>query len=296
MYRSRGMLLGLALGVAGCGGSGAQSGPPEAVGPQRQPDPPARAAGSAQPGDRQVLIGEMCPTAGAGRPAVRPLFVRREGWSDRPAELAAPVERRWARQFSVLDWNGKRAGLFSVAGAAEAGGVVAIGGYAGRSPCEKPRGTGARARDQDCAAALRDCGVAVAVLEPAGGFEARPVEEDPEPAELQIGGACVADGKLLVDMDRDGSFDAYPVSGFAGAVEEVAAVAAGNATCTARFAIRAAASGMDVLGVADLDGDARPEIVIQLLQGGRRTWALYSAPGTAARLERVGLGAAWPAR
>ncbi len=202
----------------------------------------------------------------------------------------------------MLGWDGRRAGLFSVAGAARSDdGVAAIGSYAGHSPCEKRRGAEAAGRDPDCAAALRDCGLAVAVLEPSGGFGSRPAEEDPDPVALDVGGACVADGKLLVDIDGDGKPEAYPAAGFAAgsgaASDEVGQVAAGSAACPPRFALRGVmGNGVDLLGVVDLDADGRNEIVAQFQAGGRRSWALYSAPSTVARLERVGVGAPWPAR
>ena len=294
--------LALAALAAACG-SRPKNDVPVAVGPAVPAGPPPAVAAGSQ-GGRGVLVGEMCPTAAVGRPAVRPLFVRGEAWSDRPEALVAPVERRGARQFSVLGWDGRRAGLFSVAGAAQTDqGVAAIGGYAGHSPCEKRRGGAAARREPDCAAALRDCGLAVAVIEPASGFGARPVEEDPDPVALDVGGACVADGKLLVDIDRDGTPEAYAASGFADPdADEVVSVAAGGAACTPRFAIRGAIGsgptdgGVDLLGVVDLDADGRNEIVAQFHRGGRRTWALYSATSTAARLERVAVGAPWAAR
>jgi hypothetical protein len=192
-------------------------------------------------------------------------------------------------------------GLFSVAGSAETDhGAAAIGAYAGHSPCEKRRGAAPGVKEPDCEAALRGCGLAAAVLEPAGGFHARPAEEDPDPADFETGGACVAGNALIVDIDRDGKPEAYPVAGFAGASgaggEEVASVAGAGATCAPRFAFRGAgAEGVDVLGVVDLDGDGRQEIVVLLRGGGRQVWALYSARESTARLERVAVATPWPA-
>jgi hypothetical protein len=299
MVRPTGMPLAvLALALA-CG-SRPKNEAPVPVGPVVPAGPPpAVAAGSA---GRAVLVGEMCPTAAVGRPAVRPLFVRGETWSDRQEALVGPVERRGARQFSVLGWDGRRAGLFSVAGAARTDdGIAAIGAYAGHSPCERRRGAEKGARDPDCAAALRDCGLAVAVLEPSGGFHARPAEEDPDPVAFEAGGACVAGGILLVDIDGDKKLEAYPAAGFAdragAASNEVAAVAAGSAACTPRFAVRGAiAAGVDLLAVVDLDADGRNEILAQFQSGGHRSWALYSATSTVGRLERVGVGSPWRSR
>jgi hypothetical protein len=250
-----------------------------------------------------VLIGQMCPSAAAGRPAIRPLFRRAERWTDRAAEVASPVERYGARQFSVLAWNGRRAGLFAVAGSAALdGAVLAIGGYAGRSPCEKPRGLAAGGRDPACVAVLRDCGVAVGVIEPAGGYGARPVEEDPDPPDLSVGGGCVAGGLLLVDIDGDGAPEAYPARAFAdpgagGPAAEVAAVDhAGRATCPVLFAARDLLGGMDLLAVFDADADGRNELVVGFQRAGRSMWALYAATATPARLDRVAVAEAWRGR
>src|SRR6187401_3451648 len=73
-----------------------------ATGPRTGPD---------RRGTRDVLIGEMCPTAAAGRPAVLPLFLRNVGWQSQAADVSAPLERRNARQFAVLGWDGRRVGV-----------------------------------------------------------------------------------------------------------------------------------------------------------------------------------------
>jgi hypothetical protein len=308
MYRCPGTRLAALLVAAaaigpGCGSRAHKDDVPVAVGPAGPAGPPPEGEVAGGLSGRPVLVGEMCPTAASGRPAIRPLFVRRERWRDEAAALISPVERREARQFSVLGWDGRRAGLFSVAGSAETDhGAAAIGAYAGHSPCEKRRGAGPGVQEPDCEAVVRGCGLAAAVLEPAGGFQSRPAEEDPDPAAFETGGACIAGGNLVVDIDRDGKPEAYPVAGFASATgagsEAVVSVAGGGAACTPRFAFRGAsapgAGGMDVLGVVDLDGDGRQEIVVSLRAGGRQVWALYSARESSARLERVAVATPWP--
>jgi hypothetical protein len=274
--------------------------------PDRGSDTPASGPGSrARPdrqGTRDVLIGEMCPKAAAGRPGVLPLFLRNVGWQSQAADVSAPLERRSARQFVVLGWDGRRVGVFSVAGAAEVDdGVAAIGALAGTSPCEKKSAPGqGKELEADCVTAQAHCGLAVAVLEPSGGFEARPAEEDPDPAAVEPAGMCVAKGLLLVDVDGDGTSEAFPAAGFLdesrGPADEVGAVAAAGATCTPRFAARGVVPpgdprdwrGMDVVGVADFDGDGRREIVCVYQYAGRRTWALYSATDFPGRLDLVG--------
>ena len=290
-------------------------------GPRVDPADPDRGGGGAgpapgprarsdKPATREVLIGEMCPTAAAGRPAVLPLFLRTVGWQSQSADVTAPLERRSARQFAVLAWDGRRVGVFSVAGASEVDdGVAAVGAFAGTSPCEKRTRPGqAKELVADCVAAQASCGLAVAVLEPSGGFEARPAEEDPDPPELEPAGMCVAKGLLLVDVDADGTSEAFPVSGFLddsrGPADEVGAVSAGGATCAPTFAARAVVPpgdprdwrGMDVVGVADFDGDGRREIVAVYQYAGRRTWALYSATDFPGRLDLVGEAVPWSVR
>jgi hypothetical protein len=283
--------------------------------PERGADAPAAAPGPrARPGQargtRDVLIGEMCPTAAAGRPAVLPLFLRTIGWQAQSADVSAPLERRSARQFAILGWDGRRVGLFSVAGAAEVNdGVAAIGAFAGASPCARRGRPGQAAElEGECVAAQASCGLAVAVLEPGGGPGARPVEEDPDPTDIEPAGACVANGLLLVDVDGDGKNEAFPTAGFLdasrGPADEVGAVAAGSATCTPKFAARAVVPpgdprdwrGMDVVGVADFDGDGRREIVAVYQYAGRRTWALYSATDFPGRLDLVGEAVPWSVR
>jgi hypothetical protein len=278
---------------------GGDTGP--AGGPRARPD---------KGGDRDVLIGEMCPTAAAGRPGVLPLFLRNVGWQSQAADVTAPIERRSARQFVVLGWDGRKVGVFSVAGAAEVDdGVAGIGAYAGSSPCEKRSRPGqGKELEADCVTAQAHCGLAVSVLEPSGGFEARPAEEDPDPPPVEVAGFCVAKGLLLVDVDGDGTNEAFPGSAFLdesrGPADEVGAVAAGGAKCKPIFAARSVVPpgdprdwrGMDVVGVADFDGDGRREIVAVYQYAGRRTWALYSATDFPGRLDLVGEAVPWSVR
>jgi hypothetical protein len=276
------------------------------------PSPRGRRPGGGVAGraGRDVLIGEMCPTAAAGRPAVLPMFVRGVGWRVDAADVSAPLERRSARQFGVLGWDGRRVGLFSVAGASHVDdATVAIGGYAGGSPCEKARKPGdAVELESACVASQSHCAVAFAVLEPSGGFEAAPPDEDPDPAPLDVGGACMAGDLLLVDVDGDGQTEAFPASAFLdearGPADDVTAVAADGKKCTPAFAARGVVAqgdprdwrGLDLLGVADFDGDGRRELVLVYQYAGRRTWALYSAVEGSAQLDLVGEAVPWSVR
>lgn len=276
------------------------------------PSPPAQAAPT-KPLAREILIGEMCPRGAAGRAAVLPLFLRTLHWSADNDEVSLPIERRTARTFSVIGWNGRRAGLFSVAGAADIRGTgrkAAIGSYAGTSPCAAVDGNGdsdASRTDPACVEAQAGCGLAVAVVEP-GGTRSRPYEEDAEPLELPRAGACVAGDKLLVDIDADGTREAYLASAFLdparAPAEEVFAVSSGGATCTPSFARHHVIPpknpkhfrGLDIIGVVDIDADGRNEIIVVYHYSDRRTWAVYSASATVARLDLVEEAVPWPYR
>jgi hypothetical protein len=250
-----------------------------------------------------MMIGEMCPEAASGRPAVMPVFLRTLNWSAQNEDLSAAIERNRAPQFSVLGWSGERAGIFSVIGAGDAGleRKVALGAYAGRLPCA----TGDAGENGDCVAAQERCGVAVAELG-RGGMAGLGYAEDPDPATVVVAGACLSGGKVLVDIDGDGSEEAYPAEAFLDAIrqpsEEVMATTRGNERCKPAFAVRGMLPpgdprhwrGMDLLAVLDIDGDGRRELVMSYNYSERRTWAVYSARVSAGRLDLVGEAVPWP--
>jgi hypothetical protein len=268
------------------------------------PDAPSRRGASPQ---QEILIGEMCPSAVSGRPGVMPVVMRRLSWEDDRDELAEVLERSMAKQFSVLGWDGRRVGVFSVIGAATApsGRVFAAGSYAGGSACEV-RAAGGTKPVPDCEKTLLSCGLAIAPLRPAGGLGAAPFEEDPDPASFEPSGVCVDDGKLLVDLDGDGKVEAFSVDAFVdpfrAPANEVTAISRGKSKCTPSFAARSVVPpgdprdwrGLDVIGTLDLDGDGRAEIIAVYNYQARRTWAVYSARSSGGRLDLVGEGVPWP--
>lgn len=267
---------------------------------------PKKATG--KPPAREILLGEMCPNAAADRPAVKPIIVRHVVWEDSDEAVVRPIESRSARQFSILGWDGRRVGLFTAAGAADTNGqgTVATGSYAGGSPCQ-PKGSGAKdvSFDQECVDSLAHCGLAVALLEPSAGYGAKPYEEDPKAATFHLSGACAVDGKLVVDIDSDGKTEAFELSdfidAFRGPSEEVISVDKPKKSCKPKFAARGVVPkgdprdwlGLDILGVLDLDGDGRPEIVAGYNYPDRRTWAVYTAQASSGRLDLVGEGIPW---
>jgi hypothetical protein len=284
-----------------------------ACGPRARPDgaepapEPERAAALAMaPPGRGVLVGEMCPQGAAGRPAVAPLLVRGVGWSADPDDVAAALERS-ARAFAVLGHDGTRAGIFEVLGAAEIGlaSEVAIGSYAGRSPCAPATHDGGAEPDAACTRATGGCGLAIASIEPGGDGVTLP--------EVVAGAACAAGGSLVVDVDGDGVPEAFTIAQFVDAerapAEEVTATLVAAPSCTEAFAIYGLVVApppeagvaddpryhvtLDVIAVADLDGNGRREVVISFRYPHGRTIALYSAVRHAGRLDLVGEAEPW---
>jgi hypothetical protein len=223
----------------------------------------------------------MCPERAAGRAAVSVILLGRGlSWSHQPEELDDVVARGDVTDFGVYAWTGKRAGVFTVAGATDLGTAtpVAAGGYAGAAVCETP----------ECTESVKGCGLAV------GGLG-----RDGEGLEVKVGAACVDGGRLHVDLDGDGQMEAFAVSDFLdqlkAPVEEVGGTPTGAPACTPVFAqtnLNPTLSGkgwraLDLLGVIDLDGDGRFEMILQLRYAEKRTWAIYSATQIATRIELV---------
>lgn len=270
---------------------------------------PRKVGQTAAPPGRNVLIGEMCPEGAGGRPGVAPLLVRGVGWNDDPDDVTDQLERA-ARSFAVLGLDGKRAGIFEVLGVADVDlpSDVAIGSYAGRSPCAPASTEGGAAADAACLKATGGCGLAVASIDRGNQGEAGDVPE------LSVGGACLAGESLIVDIDGDGAAESFPIGQFidsvrAPAVEVLAAPVVGVA-CDPAFALyglvivpppeddKAADDPryhvtIDILGVADLDGDGRHEVAVSFRYASGRTLALYSAIAQAGRLELVGEAIPW---
>jgi hypothetical protein len=256
---------------------------------------------------RGILVGEMCPEGAAGKPAVAPLLVRGVGWSSEPDDVDAAIQRS-ARAFAVLGLDGHRAGIFEVLGVADVGlpGEVAIGSYAGRSPCAPASQDGGAEDDPACKRATGGCGLAVASIDPASA-------KADEIVDVDAGGACASGGSLLVDVDGDGASEAFPIAQFVDPVrapaEEVLAAPVVGAACDATFAVYGLVVTpppeegvkddpryhvtIDVIAVADLDGDGRRELALSFRYPDGRTVALYSAIRQSGRLELVGEAVPW---
>jgi hypothetical protein len=287
--------------------------PPEPVGPGQYA--PTK-AGKPQAAGRQVVVGELCPQAAAGRPAVAPLMMKQLDWIDESDQVAAMVERGRVPRFNVLGTDGKSAGVFDTIGVADVGmkTSVAAGTYTGASPCSADAGassatttaTTTRSDTPACAAAMLGCGLAVGEL-------ARP--DDPvETPRFATSGACLMNDSLAIDIDGDGAAEVFPLAGVldpvrAPAQEWLAGPAVGT-QCTPSFTTYdvkltrppepgkttdpKATVTLDVLGVLDLDGDGRNEVVLALRFPTVRTIVVYSAKSTFTRLELVGETESFP--
>lgn len=219
---------------------------------------------------------------GAGRPAVAVLAARRAAfWTADAAELAALVARGALQHFVALSAEGRRAGVFTVAGAAAgdpSDRPVAAGAYAGATP---------------------DGSACIPVLAGISNFP-----ED-EPITVTTGGACVEGDRLLVDIDGDGAVEAFPIAAFTDELnapsEEIVGAAGAPPGCSFHFAKAGlipsadpkAWRGVDLVLVADLDADGRHELILRYRYDGKDTWAIYSAWRTATRLELAAEAEPW---
>ncbi|HEY1555677.1 MAG TPA: hypothetical protein VGF94_12655 [Kofleriaceae bacterium] len=284
--------------------------------PPAEPEPVAKLhVTPAAAGGRQIMVGEMCPQAAAGRPAVQPLIMRTVQWTDAATEVAATVERGSVPRFVVYGTDGGRAGVFDTMGLVDIGPglTVASGAYAGASPCtyalaSKPAdgAIATRAEDPKCGPITGGCGLAVGAIQPP--------DEPPESDTYATGGACISGDQLAVDIDGDGRVESFPLSGvldgIRGPANEWAAAQTAAAACKPQFQlydvklVAAPETGtvpdpkstvmMDVLGVVDLDGDGRKELVLALRFATVRSIVVYSATETPLRLALVGEAASLP--
>jgi hypothetical protein len=279
--------IAITLTLVACGGV------PKKQKPAAKPLTPASerlpAQAGAQVSGPSVLIGWYCPESAAGRPGVEPLLARDPTWTNDQAVLDRAIDARRAKRFSVLGYQGQSVGNLSVAGGATSAGVkLAIGSYLGAEPCDVVDSLGkVRSQNAECWRTTRGCSLAVGMLEAAGGFKARPYEEDPEAVVLVKGAACEIGENLIVDVDGDGRAERFSLSEIMAGRSpvELPLQDEGGRTCEMSFAGAVSEESTIVrVGVLDLDGDGRPEIVYR----NATELLLYGAPNSPARMELLG--------
>lgn len=286
------------VGIGACGPAVPPVAPPPEPGTAAvaAPAPAAEARPAAVRPGRRILLGELCPQSASGRPALAPILLRGVQWTDETEELASAISHGQAARFMVFGVDGKRAGTFDALGLAEgAPQAMALGSYSGAPPCTKTGPTSARIEDAQCQSATSGCGLAVALL----GDAAEPLEAKP-------GGVCQSGDALVVDLDGDGTSEAFAVAelldGVRGPAEQLEARPGGAAPCTPQFALwgvrQVAEAGkaadpryvvtIDVLAVLDLDDDGRRELILALRYPDQRTIAVFGVAEVATQLRLLG--------
>lgn len=283
--------VGMAITLVGaCKSTPAVQAPKADRAPQSEAPSPASVSEtrSAKGQEESQMLAWYCPLSAAGRPGVEMLMAQEAGWTTGASDLQSAVASRRVKRFTVLGWLGNRAGWFSVAGAGRSGGVdLAIGSYQGKSPCEVATelADGATGEDPTCLRETAGCAIAIGAIEPAGGFRARPYEEDPEVKLYPSAAACEAADELVIDMDGDGLAEHFSIAQLIGAQEapaELPYLAASTASCTVNFAQALLGNSVTRVAVLDVDGDSRPEV---LYRRNGTEFLLYGAPNNPARLE-----------
>ncbi len=294
----------LGVGWIACTPSFRPPAPPPEPGPVGKTERPRTPQG----GGRHVVVGEMCPQGAAGRPAIAPLMMHTLSWSSAAADVTNAIERGAVPRFVVFGVDGKPAGAFDTVGVADIGleQAIASGTYVGASPCTSDAGNGARAEEPTCGPALRGCGLAVGEL-------TRP-DDPPETPTFATGGACLSGEALAIDIDGDKIAESFPLAsvldGVRSPADEWSAGPTAGAACTPTFELydiklvpppepgkpvdTKATVTLDVLGVLDLDGDGRREVVLALRFPTVRTIVVYTAPTSAQRLELAGESESFP--
>ena len=294
----------LAAAWIGCAPSFRPPEPPPEPGPVGKLEPRRPPTG----GGRQILVGEMCPLGAAGRPAIAPLLLHAVQWTSASADVSGAIERGSVPRFVVYGVDGKAAGAFDTVGIADIGleQSIASGTYVGASPCTADAGQGVRTEDPACGLVLQGCGLAV-------GEITRP-DDPPQTPTFQTGGGCLSGDSLAIDIDGDKIAESFPLSGVLDGVrspaDEWSAGPTAGAACKPTFELfdiklvqppepgkpldLKATVGLDVLGIVDLDGDGRKEVVLALRFPTIRTIVVYTAPQSAQRLELAGESESFP--
>ncbi|HEY4241561.1 MAG TPA: hypothetical protein VGM88_17185 [Kofleriaceae bacterium] len=270
--------------------------------------PPAPKPKVVAPIGREVLVGELCPKGAEGRPAIAPVALKTLSWTASNIDTTNAIERGSVPRFTAFGTDGKVAGLFDTMGLADLGPSapsvvsVASGTYVGGSPCSSDGGAGQnRVADGACEAETHGCGLAVAAL--------TRQDDTPVTPTYATGGACIWEKSLAVDIDGDGKLELFPLSGVLDGIHSPAQEWSAEppdkaAGCAPKFALYGvplspeqdpkATVKLDVLGVVDLDGDGRRELVLALTFPAARSIVIYTAGETSTRLTLAGESPGFP--
>jgi len=228
------------------------------------------------------LVGETCVGAQLSRPHVFPLFAGGDvAWTADESVTRTPLIEG-PQRFTVLGFDGKSHGQISTSAdgvASAARGFVGTSNFiGGGGPCAYPRPDGSRVASLGCGAA-GGCGISVAIM------------GAPAPPSVTVGHVCRVDGSVVGDFDGDGATEAFPLEAFRRPGDVDGVPYAGGMCAQPHFAwyrLPVDADVVDFLGVVDLDGDSRLEVLVAYTPaGGPRTVTLYTpASGPARRLDR----------
>ncbi len=252
-----------------------------------QPEAPIRSA-RRNGAMGEWIVGAYCPKLAKGRGGVLPIL-----GSSPDIDLETTVESGGVRQFSVLGWNGKAAGVFDIVASTRSNGrTVAVGGYVGHGACQT-RGNAIESWkvDPECVRVLGECGVAVAKVEKASGFNARPFGESPEPITFARATGCFDEETLFVSDSAEGFFARFALDGTAWPPDELIGKPtshAGEVSCSHDFGF--GSSPVSLLGVVDLDADGQQEILLTKKRDGGSDWFLYGLRSNGRRIELLGQG------
>jgi hypothetical protein len=162
-----------------------------------------------------------------------------------------------------------------------------------------------RLEDPACVPETNGCGIALAeIVHP---------DDPPSPPSFTTGGACLSGDELAVDIDGDGIAEVFPLralldSSRAPSAEWTAAPTAA-VPCKPSFQLFNIQLGdadpgkapdpkrlvtMDLLGVVDIDGDGRRELILSLRFPTVRSIVIYTPEGAAQRLVLAGEATSFP--
>lgn len=251
-------------------------------------------------GDSYV-IGDLCLNRSLSRMNLFPRFrVSGDRWSAEAGVVRAPLLAA-SHKFTALGLDGSTVAVFLTETDPSMGEMSGfVGEYRGSSGGCSAGDAEQKVGDWACIAA-GGCGLAVSRV-------GEPVSPRWK-MDISTAFSCVENGVLVLDINGDGVDEAFDLAAFAeqsGLEAESAETAAvvrgrlhGRSECEREFIWyqlkRGPSRAVDVLGVVDLNGDGRHELVIAVRGSGSRSIAVYQARDDGLRLDRVAVAnSEWP--